>query len=452
MIRHLRRLWWYSSTFLTKYRHTIFISFFIAALVSVVGLIVYPKLPKPKPVSYVGVVGKYTLTQIPQVIQADLGLGLTTLASDLEIAPSVAERWEVLENGTIYRFYLKSGLRWSNGDPVTIHNISLNIPEVEITRQDPNILEFKLPEPFTPFPSVLTKPLIKDGKYTIGDYTVSEIETDGVNLKKITLESAVESHVYKFYPSLQQAVLDFKLGKIDRIPDITDQPSIAGWSNVSVSKETDYNSYVAVFFNLSDPLFNRNKDLRQGLAYAIENKAPEASRALSPVNPRSWYFNKTVKTYDYNPARAEELIGKGMPADAQDVVIELSTTPELLTYAEKIKSDWQKFGVNTEIKVVSSRPSAFQVLLISQPIPVDPDQYAYWHSTQSTNLTNNTRIDSQDENNDNAKIDKLLEDGRQTLDPEERRLIYLDFQRFLVEYTPAVFLYHPTVYSLIRQS
>jgi peptide/nickel transport system substrate-binding protein len=90
-------------------------------------------------------------------------------------------------------------------------------------------------------------------------------------------------------------------------------------------------------------------------------------------------------------------------------------------------------------------------LLINQPIPIDPDQYTLWHSTQATNLTNNAVGENSDENNDNAKIDKLLEDGRQTLDPEDRRLIYLDFQRFLVEYTPAVFLYHPTSYTILRK-
>jgi oligopeptide transport system substrate-binding protein len=33
--------------------------------------------------------------------------------------PGMAERWEVLADGTQYRFYLRDGLRWSNGDPLT---------------------------------------------------------------------------------------------------------------------------------------------------------------------------------------------------------------------------------------------------------------------------------------------------------------------------------------------
>ena len=78
--------------------------------------------------------------------------------------------------------------------------------------------------------------------------------------------------------------------------------------------------------------------------------------------------------------------------------------------------------------------------MASQEIPADPDQYTLWHSTQSTNITGYN----------SPKIDKLLEDGRKISDKEERKAIYLDFQRFLVEDTPAAFLFHPTVYTIIR--
>ncbi|NDV60934.1 peptide ABC transporter substrate-binding protein [Puniceicoccales bacterium CK1056] len=36
--------------------------------------------------------------------------------------PGVAERWEVSEDGRIWRFFLREGARWSNGDPVLAEN------------------------------------------------------------------------------------------------------------------------------------------------------------------------------------------------------------------------------------------------------------------------------------------------------------------------------------------
>ena len=83
----------------------------------------------------------------------------------------------------------------------------------------------------------------------------------------------------------------------------------------------------------------------------------------------------------------------------------------------------------------------FDVLLAMQEIPRDPDQYALWHSTQAGNITDFK----------NARIDKLLEDGRKTLDQEKRKQIYFDFQRYLLEDLPVIFLHFPTYYEIIKE-
>lgn len=45
--------------------------------------------------------------------------GLVTLDRDNNPAPGAAASWEILEEGTLYRFHLQPKGRWSNGDPVT---------------------------------------------------------------------------------------------------------------------------------------------------------------------------------------------------------------------------------------------------------------------------------------------------------------------------------------------
>ena len=52
-------------------------------------------------------------------IQRDIGEGLFMYSSDGEIVPASAERFEMSEDGLTYTFYLREGLRWSNGDTVT---------------------------------------------------------------------------------------------------------------------------------------------------------------------------------------------------------------------------------------------------------------------------------------------------------------------------------------------
>lgn len=44
--------------------------------------------------------------------------GLVTFDVLGEPAPGVAERWEILDEGRLYRFHLRENARWSNGDPL----------------------------------------------------------------------------------------------------------------------------------------------------------------------------------------------------------------------------------------------------------------------------------------------------------------------------------------------
>jgi oligopeptide transport system substrate-binding protein len=49
-------------------------------------------------------------------ILRDLGEGLVGYSPSGELVPAAAERWDVSEDGLTWTFYLREGLRWSNGD------------------------------------------------------------------------------------------------------------------------------------------------------------------------------------------------------------------------------------------------------------------------------------------------------------------------------------------------
>lgn len=175
------------------------------------------------------------------------------------------------------------------------------------------------------------------------------------------------------------------------------------------------------------------KNIRQGIAYALKDKSFGQTEALTTINPNSWAFSPLVKTYGYNIQRTRELI-------TTPVVMELATTPELLPVAEKIKSQLDSEVITINTKVITSTPDQFQLLLTTYNIPVDPDQYRDWHSTQATNIGKGA----------DEKIDKLLEDGRVNLDPKERKRIYIDFQKTFSEELPALVLYYPSVIDAAR--
>lgn len=124
------------------------------------------------------------------------------------------------------------------------------------------------------------------------------------------------------------------------------------------------------------------------------------------------------------------------------LTVNLSTPATLLDEADMIRKNWEAIGVKVNIQVVPTKPADYQAFLIIHDIPQDPDQYAMWHSTEEA--TNISKYKS-------ARIDKLLEEGRVELNADNRKKIYLDFQRFLNEDAPAAFLYHPISYTISRK-
>jgi class 3 adenylate cyclase/tetratricopeptide (TPR) repeat protein len=46
------------------------------------------------------------------------------------IVPSLAERWEISDDGLRYVFHLRRGLRWSDGEPLTAHDVEFGVKRV----------------------------------------------------------------------------------------------------------------------------------------------------------------------------------------------------------------------------------------------------------------------------------------------------------------------------------
>ena len=182
-----------------------------------------------------------------------------------------------------------------------------------------------------------------------------------------------------------------------------------------------------------------NKQIRQALAYATPKTKDKNERCFGPISPTSWAYNPKVKEYNFNQTRAKELLEK---EKLEPIKITINDR-QLLTLAEEIKTSWEKtFGLIVTISIENQLNLAdYDVLLTYGAITQDPDQYLFWHSTQ--NNTNITKLN-------NARIDKLLEEGRQQNDQIERKNIYQEFQTFLLEESPAIFLSYPTLYTITR--
>src|SRR3989344_8093045 len=394
MVRPLKLRYWFWVTKAFIKRHIILVILGIVGGVLITEAIML--LPKKNQRISIGIVGQYSTSNLPSEVVNKLGQGLTKIGPDGQPLPGLASSWSVSTDLTTYKFYLLPNLKWVDGSPVKADELGYNFKDAQTRSISNSVLEITLKESYTPFPIIVSRPLFKKEFTGTGPYILKGIKKNGndvVELELVAQEGSGKPDLtYHMYPTEASALTAWKLGEVSEVNDLTAIP-LLNW-DAKLSAEIRRDRFVGLFFNTKDATVS-DKSLRQAIAYGIKKKTPDAAeRAIGPISPDSWAYNTNLKKYDYDKKHAKEILSKSA-VNLKNLKLSLSTFPSLLSYAEALKNDLSEIGLEVDIKVISGMGDDFQMLLITQAIPPDPDQYSLWHSTQSTNITkvNKPRID-----------------------------------------------------------
>jgi peptide/nickel transport system substrate-binding protein len=400
---------------------------------------IFPKNTK------VGVIGKYTIDTLPLEISNLISYGLTRLSNNSTPLPAAALSWDVGDQGKKYTFHLDENATWHDGSRLKSKEINYQISGVKMEVINSTVITFQTEDPFSPLPSLLSKPLYKKSQLGLGNYKIKRLRLNANYLSLLSLVKKTPDEkstlTFRFYPNQDTLTNALKLGEVDCVTGLASVDEFETWPGLTITPKQNTEKYAALFFNTQKNPFS-DKRFRQALSYAVQ-KPEKQIRALTPISPLSWAYNKNVKTYPYDPEHAKTILNDAGDELTTGITINIITTKELVPWAEKIKEDWQNtLGINAEISVspVINTSQDFDAILAYGQIPADPDQYIFWHSDQPGNITNYS----------NVRIDKLLEEGRGVFSKEERKRIYQDFQRYLLEDAPAIFLFFPESYQVCR--
>ena len=286
-----------------------------------------------------------------------------------ELMPDLAERWEVLEQGHLYRFYLRRGLRFHNGRALEAKDVyesflRLVLPEVKSTGawilrsvrgatdvlegrtrnlsgivvRDSHTIEFHLEEPMAFFLALLTMhecgivspyEASDPERYRLlgtgaGPFRVEEaVEGDHVRLLKnrdyyVQGEPFVDELSFRLdlrsFRDVAQAFMRGELDVAHGIPqklvnELRNDPRYAPYLLTTVQLHTSYMGY-----DTSSPPFDR-AEVRQAVNLAINRErindhvyAGLNVIAQSLLPPGLLGYDEGLRGYPYDPERARALM------------------------------------------------------------------------------------------------------------------------------------------------
>jgi peptide/nickel transport system substrate-binding protein len=287
--------------------------------------------------------------------------------------------------------------------------------------------------------------------------------------------------VYRVIPSQATIFLELKAGGVDHVRTLTAFQYVRQTDYPAFRKAYNKFRYPSPFytflgFNLKDPRF-ADRRVRQAFAHAINKRElidgvvlGLAREANGPIRPGTWAFTDEVKRYAYDPERAKALLAEAgwKDRDGDGIVEDKDGKPFAFTIltnqgnderkkiAEIIQQRLREVGVKADIQVIEwaafikeyVKPRRFDVVILGLGTGTDPDQYAVWHSSQTSPDQMNRMSYS------NPEVDHLLEVGRASCHEQERVKYYHRIQEILAEDLPMIFLYFkddlPVVASRFR--
>lgn len=231
-------------------------------------------------------------------------------------------------------------------------------------------------------------------------------------------------------------------------------------------------AYTYVGYNLRDPLF-KDKRVRKALCYAIDKEKivkgallGQGIPAYGPYKPDAWFYNPAIeKSCPYDPEKALKLLEEAGFKKGKDGLLYKDGKPfeftlltnqgnlsRLLT-AQIIQQELARLGIKVNIRVMEWTTlihqfidkRRFQAVILGWTTGPDPDLYDIFHSSKVKSPGLNF-IGYQ-----NKEVDRLLEEGRYTLDRENRKKIYFRLQEILAEDQPYTFLYIPMSLEAIHR-
>jgi peptide/nickel transport system substrate-binding protein len=418
-----------------------------------------------------------------------------------DVDPDLAERWEVSDDGLVYTFYLRSGVKWQEGygdftaedvkyswerimDPETkargsptlqvVESVEVVDPltvRVTLKQVDPGFL-IKLPH--TPNTAIVNKRAVEERgedhcfkPIGTGPYRVVKAEHAGgvtmvANDDYYGGRPAIDEVEMLVIPEPMVAAMALKAGEIDLLM-VRDPAAIAdllraGPDVVYNGDESFSTSIFHLAFNSSREPFDDIR-VRQALIHAIDREtlAREATEGMitrpahSILAPSFFGYTEDVVKYEYDPEKAKALLAEaGYPDGFETSCIAMKSGfyPVVLTI---VQSYWKEVGVDFEINFLDRAAMRQHQREGNYDINVSDISRAEADMTLQFFLCDDFPPDGLNRTFWNGPCELMEAQARET-DPEKRAEMLKTIQQEFAKGAPVVTLWHTPQVTFARSN
>jgi peptide/nickel transport system substrate-binding protein len=418
----------------------------------------------------------------------------------LEVEPSLAESWEISEDGKTYTFKLREGVSFHDGSPFNAEAVKFNFDRMldeahpyhdtgpfplsfffssveEVNVVDDLTVEFKLSESYAPFLSNLAYPtgLIvspaaveehgKDfgrnpsgtGAYKFDGWEANSRVVVTANADYWDGAPPMEALIYRPITDANTRIAEMLSGGLDIMvevpPDSLQQ--FRGDESFQVYEQAGPHVWFLILNAKEGPF--ADKKVRQAANYAINKQAlvenilqGTAEVAAGPTPPAfAWACNESLEPYPYDPEKAKALLEEA-GYDGAELTFYVteggSGMLDPIAMGTAIQADLQAVGMPTKIETYEWNTFLGKVnpglegkadMAEMAWMTNDPDTLPFLA------LRSEAWPDKGGFNSGyyaNEKVDALLNEARAATDQDRRAELYKEMQEIVQEEAPWVFV------------
>ncbi|HYE82118.1 MAG TPA: ABC transporter substrate-binding protein [Clostridia bacterium] len=415
-----------------------------------------------------------------------------------QIKPMLAESWESQDNGKIWVFHLRKGVKFHDGEPFNAEAVKASFERMlkinegpawmfdmitKVEAVDENTARFTLAYPFVPFLHALAQPagpaiispkaitghevngdLAKDwlkqnmagtGPYrqtawNIGqDFTMDKFDEywggwDGKHVSKIIFKTTPESNTQRLM--LENGDADFA----ESVPRDA-LTTMSANKDLALEQHNTLNLLGIWLNNQRGAL--KNKLVRQAIAYAFNYKDAISiynnmgTKMQGPLPQGMWAHDSSIVPYDTDVEKAKALLDEAGYPGGKDLkfTIQVETgADEYKRIAELFQQNMKEIGIQVDIQVLAwatikdmlAAPDTASDMFVSGFYPdyMDPDDVLN-ASYGSKQIGSINQCFYI-----NKEVDKLLDTARQTTDAAVREPMYKEIQQIINGDAPVVWI------------